>query len=79
MGIEVTVLTALVTLTVLAGASIYLVAKYRRTHAAKIRESLIRQANKHGVASPESLANQELMARIHEAKRDRKQAQMKTA
>lgn len=46
MGIEVTLLTALVTLAVLAGASIYLVAKYRRTHASQIRESLMRQARK---------------------------------
>ncbi|PRA00488.1 hypothetical protein CQ017_05565 [Arthrobacter sp. MYb224] len=79
MSVDVTVLAALVTLTALVGASIYLVAKYRRTHAAEIRESLIRQANKHGVASPENLTNQELKAHIHEAKRDRKQGQMKTA
>ncbi|WP_404287061.1 hypothetical protein [Glutamicibacter arilaitensis] len=79
MSIDVTVLTALVTLAVLAGASTYLVAKYSRAHAIKIRESLIQRANKHGIVFPEGLSNNELLAQIHEAKRDRKQGQMKAA
>lgn len=79
MGIEVTLLTALVTLAVLAGASIYLVAKYRRTHASQIRESLMRQARKYAVAAPDELTNHDLAVAIHDAKRESKQRQMKTA
>lgn len=79
MSIEVTLLTALVTLAVLAGASVYLVAQYRRTHATQIRTSLMRQAAKYAIASPDRLTNKELAVAVHEAKREHKQGQMKTA
>lgn len=79
MDVEVTLLTALVTLAVLAGASIYLVAKYRRTHASQIRESLMRQARKYAVTAPDELTNHELAAAIHDAKRENKQRQIKAA
>lgn len=79
MNIEVTILTALVTLVVLAAVSWALVVRYMRLHAESIRESLMTQAHKYEIASPETLNNNDLMHAIRAAKREQKHRRITTA
>ncbi|GAA3307848.1 hypothetical protein [Glutamicibacter nicotianae] len=53
MNFDATLITAVVTLIVLAVATAVLVIRYKRTHQAEIRQALIAKARKRGVASPE--------------------------
>ncbi|MCS3492946.1 MULTISPECIES: hypothetical protein [Actinomycetes] len=73
MHFDATVVTALVTLIVLAIATVVLVIRYKRTHQAEIRQALVAKARKRGVASPEDLSNHDLVLQIRAAKRQRKQ------
>jgi len=73
MHFDATVVTALVTLIVLAIATVVLVIRYKRTHQAEIRQALVAKARKRGVASPEDLSNRDLVLQIRAAKRQRKQ------
>lgn len=73
MHFDATVVTALVTLIVLAIATAVLVIRYKRTHQAEIRQALVAKARKRGVASPEDLSNHDLVLQIRAAKRQRKQ------
>ncbi|MGJ3402032.1 hypothetical protein [Glutamicibacter sp. Je.9.36] len=73
MHFDATVVTALVTLIVLAIATAVLVIRYKRTHQAEIRQALVTKARKRGVASPEDLSNHDLVLQIRAAKRQRKQ------
>lgn len=72
MHFDATVVTALVTLIVLAIATVVLVIRYKRTHQAEIRQALVAKARKRGVASPEDLSNHDLVLQIRAAKRQRK-------
>lgn len=73
MDFDATLITAVVTLIVLAVATAVLVIRYKRTHQAEIRQALIAKARKRGVASPEDLSNHDLALQIRAAKRQRKQ------
>lgn len=81
MDIDATVLTAVVTLIVLAIVTVVMVKRYARTHQAEIRQALISKAQKHGVASPEDMSNHDLNLQIRAAKRQRKHddSDLKTA
>ncbi|MFJ2619267.1 hypothetical protein [Glutamicibacter sp. NPDC087344] len=79
MNVEATILTALVTLTVLAIVTVVMVLKYNRQHHEEIRQGLLKQAAHYGIASPDELTNSELTLQIRAAKRARKQRNIKTA
>ncbi|WP_159612538.1 hypothetical protein [Glutamicibacter sp. JC586] len=72
MNLETSILTAVVTLVILAIVSIMMVIRYKKDHQAEIRQALVNKAFRHGIASPEDLSNHDLSLQIREAKRQRK-------
>ncbi|MGQ3383663.1 hypothetical protein [Glutamicibacter sp. TV12E] len=72
MNLETTILTAVVTLIILAIVSVMMVIRYKRDHQAEIRQALVAKARRYGVASPDDLSNQDLSIQIREAKRQQK-------
>jgi len=72
MTLETTILTAVVTLIVLAIVSVFMVIRYKKDHQAEIRQALVTKAHRFGVASPEDLSNHDLSIQIREAKRQQK-------
>ncbi|ALD64890.1 MULTISPECIES: hypothetical protein [Micrococcaceae] len=79
MNVETTMLTALVTLAVLAIVTVVMVRKYNRNHHAEIRQGLLKQAHDYDIASPDDMTNNELTVQIRAAKRARKHRNIKTA
>lgn len=79
MTLETTILTAVVTLIVLAIVSVFMVIRYKNDHQAEIRQALVAKAYRYGVASPEDLSNHDLGIQIREAKRQQKNNDLKTA
>lgn len=79
MNLEATVLTAVVTLVILAAASVVMVIRYNRAHRTEIRAALVNKAYRFGIAAPEDLSNHDLNMQIRAAKRQGKSKGMKAA
>ena len=76
---EATVMTALVTLVVLALVTVVMVRKYGQQEKAQIRQRLVEKAHKYDIGATESLTNTELAEQVHVAKQQAKSDKMKTA
>lgn len=74
MNLETSILTAVITLVVLAIISVMMVVRYKKDYQAEIRQALMNKAYRHGIASPEDLSNHDLLMQIRDAKRQRKNA-----